>query len=118
MGLAAGLHPDLKILHLIPARRTTIKYLRRMMFGCSVSYCEALAQSFPAEAQSWHRNIPTNMRFGIHLSKVLVQSAVRNRLRFLSVDLAESFGELCGHMRVVGRENHWSLKLARRLGLT
>jgi hypothetical protein len=118
MGLAAGLHPDLKLLHLIPARRTTIKYLRRMMFGCSVSYCEALAQSFPAVVESWRHNVPSSGRFGIQVSKVVMQSAVRNRLQFLSVDLAESLGELCGHMRVIGQENHWSLRLAKRLGLT
>jgi hypothetical protein len=68
--------------------------------------------------ESWRHNVPTTARFGIQLSKVVMQSAVRNRLHFLSVDLAESLGELCGHMRVVGRENHWSLRLARRLGLT
>jgi hypothetical protein len=46
-----------------------------------------------------------------------VLSAVRNRLRFLSIDLAELLGEWCGYFSVLGRENHWTFRLAKRLGL-
>jgi hypothetical protein len=118
MGLAAGLHPDLRVLHLIPGSRTTIKYLRRLMFGCALSYCQALAQSFPSEADEWRRNVPNAARCGIQLSKVVMQNAVRTHLRFLSVDLAELLGEICGHLSVAGYDNHWTFTLARRLGLT
>ena len=41
MGLAAGMHPDLKTVHLIPGSRATVKYLRRLMFGCSISHYRA-----------------------------------------------------------------------------
>jgi hypothetical protein len=117
MGLAAGTHPDLRLLHLIPGSRSTTRYLRRLIFGCAVSHYLALAQSFPSRAEGWRRHVPTLPRFGIQVSKVVMESALRNRLRFLSIDLAELLGEWCGHMSVAGRENHWTFTLARRLGL-
>jgi hypothetical protein len=117
MGLAAGTHPDLRLLHLIPGSRSTIKYLRRLMFGCSISHYRARAQSFPLQAVAWRRIDPTLLGYGIQLSRVVLVSARRNRLRFLSIDLAELLGEWCGHLSVLGRENHWTFTLAKRLGL-
>ena len=117
LGLAAGTHPDLKLLHLIPGSRSTIKYLRRLMFGCASSHYRARAQSFPQEAEALRRSVPTLARYGIQVSKVLMLSASRNRLRFLSIDLAELLGEWCGHLSVAGREKHWTFTLAKRLGL-
>jgi hypothetical protein len=117
MGLAAGTHPDLRILHLIPGSRSTPQYLRRLMFGCAISHYRARAQSFPDQAEAWRRVVPTLPRYGIQVSKVIMLSALRNRLRFLSIDLAELLGEWCGHLSVLGRENHWTFTLAKRLGL-
>jgi hypothetical protein len=117
LGLAAGIHPDLKLLHLIPGSRSTLTYLRRLTFGCAMSHHQALAQSFPDVAEAWRHRVPTLPRRVIQLSKVLMLSGSRNRLRFLSIDLAELLGEWCGHLSVVGRENHWTFTLAKRLGL-
>jgi len=117
MGLATGSHPDLRMLHLIPGSRSTTKYLRRLMFGCAISHYRARAQSFPDQADLWRRVNPSLPRYGIQASKVVMLSALRNRLRFLTIDLAELLGEWCGHLSVLGRENHWTFTLARRLGL-
>jgi hypothetical protein len=117
LGLAAGTHPDLKLRHLIPGSRSTIKYLRRLMFGCASSHYRARAQSFPWEGDVMRRSVPTLARYGMQVSKVLILSASRNRLRFLSIDLAELLGEWCGHLSVAGREKHWAFALAKRLGL-
>lgn len=118
MGLAAGLHPELRLLHLIPGHRTTTKYLRRLTFSCATSHCRALAQSFPDQAELWRRNVPTSAWYGLHLTRVVALSAMRDRGRFLSIDLAESLGEMCGHLDVAGYDGHWTQRLARRLGLT
>jgi hypothetical protein len=117
MGLAAGIHPDLKMVHLIPGSRATVKYLRRLLFGCSISHYRARAQSFPAQAEAWRRVVPTLPRYGIQVSKVVMTSALHNRLQYLSIDLAELLGAWCGHLSVLGRENHWTFALARKLGL-
>jgi hypothetical protein len=117
LGLAVGIHPDLKLLHLIPGSRSTVKYLRRLIYGCAISHYRARAQSFPHEAEAWRRSVPTLPRYGIQVSKVLMLSASRHRLRFLSIDLAELLGEWCGHLSVAGRESHWTFTLAKRLGL-
>jgi hypothetical protein len=118
MGAAAGLHPDLQLQHLIPGRRTTVQYLRRLYFGCAVSHLQALAQSFPDETAAWHGYAPSNLRLALQASRVVVQSAVRDRLRFLTLDLAELLGEWCGYLTVAGRQGHWTFRLARRLGLS
>ena len=117
MGYAAGIHPDLTLLHLIPGHRSTPTYLRRLMFGCGYSHLCALAQSFPQAAESWPRTVPSLARRGIQVSKVVATSAVQNRFRFLSIDLAGLLGEWCGHLSAVGREDHWAFSLARRLRL-
>ena len=71
MGLAAGSHPDLRLLHLIPGSRSTMKYLRRLMFGCAISHYRARAQSFPPQAEAWRRSVPTLPRYGMQVSKVV-----------------------------------------------
>jgi len=116
LGAAAGLHPDLKLRHLIPAKRTTLPYLRRLNFGCAVSHLQALAQSFPQETAAWRGYAPSNLRLAMQAARVVVQSAVRNRMRFLTVDLAELLGQWCGYLSVAGRNAHWTFRLAKRLG--
>lgn len=116
MGAAAGVHPDLKLQHLIPSKRTTMQYLRRLMFGCAASHYQALAQSFPDETADWRRYRPSNRRLALQAVKVVGQSAIRNHLRFLTIDLAELLGEWCGVLSVAGRQGHWTFRLAKRLG--
>jgi hypothetical protein len=118
MGAAAGVHPDLTLHHLIPGRRTTVQYLRRLNFGCAVSHLQALAQSFPEETAAWQGYAPSTLRLAMQASRVVVHSAVRDRWRFLTLDLAELLGEWCGYLTVAGRHRHWTFELAKRLRLT
>jgi hypothetical protein len=95
-----------------------MRYLRRLNFGCAVSHCRALAESFPSTGEALRRNVPGAASFCLQVSKLVARSAVRSRFRFLSVDLAELLGEWCGHMSVAGRDHHWTFRLARTLRLT
>lgn len=118
MGLAAGVHPDLRLQHLIPGSRCTMRYFRRLMFGCGISHYRARAQSFPEQAVLARKHVPSIGRYGLQVVKVVAQSASQNRFRFLTIDLAEMLGEWCGHASVAGRDNHWVFSLARTLRLT
>lgn len=117
MGLAAGIHPELAVSHLIPANRTTLPYLKRLAFGCGMSYHPAMVQSFPAAAVAQVR--ASGWRDGVGLLGFLLRRAARGRIRFLGVDFANLLGLLCGRMLVEGRgSDHWTFRLARGLGLT
>ncbi|WP_158796531.1 glycosyltransferase [Pedobacter sp. L105] len=46
-GAAAGVAPDLKIIHVVPAKRTTFDYLKRWTYGTTVCYSTCVAEVFP-----------------------------------------------------------------------
>lgn len=47
MGLSAGTSPVLRLVHIIPAKRVTLDYLKRLNYGVSSSYYKALYEMFP-----------------------------------------------------------------------
>jgi hypothetical protein len=116
MGLAAGVHPGLRMTHVIPASRTTFPYLKRLAFGSGVSYQPCLAQSFPELRPSG--NVPTTRQHATALAWFVAGRAARGNVRFLSVDFANLLGLVCGHLLFEGYgRDHWTFRLARRLGL-
>ncbi|SMC71187.1 glycosyltransferase [Pedobacter africanus] len=46
-GAAAGVSPALKITHMVPHKRTSLNYLKRLAFGTSVCYSTCLVEVFP-----------------------------------------------------------------------
>jgi len=75
MGLSAGTSPDLKLLHLIPAKRTTRKYLVELYYGLGHSYYRALQEMFPAVSNKVKkRSIPGRIAFVL---KTLVRSGFK-----------------------------------------
>lgn len=46
-GAAAGVAPGLKVTHMVPAKRTTLAYLKRLTYGTSVCYSTCLVEAFP-----------------------------------------------------------------------
>jgi hypothetical protein len=118
MGLSAGVHPELAMTHLIPGNRTTVSYLKRLAFGCGMSYHPALAQSFPPQ-QHGPSTPPPAWRDAVNLAAFLLRRMVRGRVRFLSIDFANLLGLMCGRVVVEGRgQSYWTFRLARTLGLT
>ena len=47
MGLSAGTSPLLKLTHIIPAKRLSVDYLKKLNYGVSNSYYKALQETFP-----------------------------------------------------------------------
>jgi hypothetical protein len=119
MGLAAGIHPDLRMTHLIPGSRATLAYMKRLAFGCGMSYYPSIAQSFPRAFDAADANLPTTRQQATELLRFVLGYVRRGRLRFLSLDFANRLGLMCGRLAVGGYgDNHWVFKLARRLRLT
>jgi hypothetical protein len=118
MGMAAGVHPDLQVTHLIPGSRATSRYMQRLAFGCGISYHPAMVQSFP-DASGGRQPVSSAWRDAVGLARFAARHVVRGRVRLLPIDFANLLGLLCGRVMVEGSgTGHWSFKLARRLGLT
>lgn len=114
MGLAAGVHPQMQVMHLIPGHRATVKYMKRVAFGCGVSYLPALMQSFPEQQRARHTGAP-----GGRFKRLVKPTTWSARLRHLPVEVGNAMGLMCGRLRVAGHnEQHWMFRLARRFGLT
>lgn len=64
MGYLAGTSPTLKLQHVIPGKRTTLKYLTALNYGISFSYYNALKEMFPDyELPHSRRTIINKMTF-------------------------------------------------------
>ncbi len=118
MGTAAGVHPDLRVTHLIPGSRASVTYMKRLAFGCGMSYHPALVQSFPPQPHG--RSAPSAAwRDAASLAAFLIRRTLQGRVRFLSIDFANLLGLVCGRVVVEGRgQSYWTFRLARTLGLT
>ncbi|NMG05955.1 glycosyltransferase [Brasilonema sp. UFV-L1] len=101
MGLAAGVSPDLKIKHLIPGKRATLKYIRRLTFGTASSYMPALIGSFPSEKEKALAAIPSNKTILHNIFKIIRRRIFKFQYKLLLIDLAHYVGEVVGTLRSV-----------------
>ncbi len=60
---SVGSHPSLKLIHIIPQRRTTIKYLCSLNYNVSKSYYKAFYEMFPEKKELFRHNLlsPVNI---------------------------------------------------------
>jgi Glycosyl transferase family 2 len=116
MGFAAGMHPELQVTHLIPAKRCTIAYVNRVVFGCASSYLPALVQSFPSETANVSKRVPSSW----HILKTIFRIALRNILRLrvwqLTPELAGFIGDTVGWLRASdSKGRRWVFGLVKLL---
>lgn len=62
-GAAAGVAPDLKMTHTVPARRATFGYLKRLTYGTSVCYSTCVSEVFPDYILELKRRKVSKRRF-------------------------------------------------------
>ncbi len=114
MGLAAGISGDLRIVHMIPAKRANLAYMKRLAFGTSSSYLPALVSSFPELRAS----LPTprsEAQIAWTALKMTVRSLLHLRLKVLPVDLATVLGGFLGATRAAGVRSPRIERLAKAL---
>lgn len=46
-GAAAGVVPEMKLVHMVPGKRTTLAYLKRLTYGTSICYSTCMLEVFP-----------------------------------------------------------------------
>jgi hypothetical protein len=112
-GLAAGISPELRIKHMIPAKRSTLRYMKRLCYGTSSSYLPVLVDSFPSE-RSKLPSAPSDGRIVMTMLKIAARHLLRMRLRLLPIELATYLGSTAGLVRASGSKRR-SLELSIRL---
>lgn len=117
-GFSAGVHPGLSIDHLVPARRSTVDYLKRVAFGTSSSYCPAFYQSYPHIDEKKRGKPPSSRKIMLRLFMTTLRQVKRRRLRLLPVEVAVILGEVIGRCRAINSERPaWVFSLAKRMKL-
>jgi glycosyltransferase involved in cell wall biosynthesis len=114
MGFAAGIHPGMRVNHLIPRRRCSAAYIRRVVFGCAASYPPAFFESFPSERR--HISVFGNRQVIMELCRLASRSVVRLRFRKMQVEIANYLGRVLGTARAAQCPiQRWMLGLAKLL---
>ena len=116
MELAAGISGELRIQHMIPAKRANLRYMTKLAYGTSSSYLPALVSSFPSEKSSLPAP-PADSRIAWDALKIILRHALRMRFRLLPFELAVYFGRLAGLVRATGTERKSVARGARLLGI-
>lgn len=62
-GTAAGVCPDLKLIHMVPGKRTTFEYLKRLTYGTSVCYSTCMLEVFPEYKAVIEKQLVSPKRF-------------------------------------------------------
>jgi len=118
MGQATGVHPQLQMKHLIPARRSNLSYVTKLAFVCASSYAPALVESFPSERANVSNGIPSNANILKQIFQITSRRLLRLRVRDLTVELANFLGQVVGALRAArSNKRRWVFGLVKVLKL-
>jgi glycosyltransferase involved in cell wall biosynthesis len=62
-GVAAGVSPCLKLVHMVPGKRTSFSYLKKLTFGTSVCYSTCIVEVFPGQLFELQRRLVSERKF-------------------------------------------------------
>ena len=118
MGQAAGVHPELQMRHLIPAKRCNVAYVKRLTFGVASSYSPALVESYPSERASVSNRIPSNGYILKRIIQIMSRGLLRLRVSYLTWELANFLGHVVGELRAArSKKRQWVFGLVKLLKL-
>ncbi|PZR25074.1 MAG: hypothetical protein DI535_19630 [Citrobacter freundii] len=101
MGYAAGVSPQLKLTHIIPAARANAGYLRRLAYGTSLCYASCLTQVFPEKRQLIRKQKMPQRRLVRKSLKKWIRLAFNNDAH-RSFELAFFIGNNCSNYIALG----------------
>jgi len=94
-GGAAGIAPALKITHIIPGKRTSPAYLKRLAYSTSLCYATCVAQVFPEYRQQVISELKPPAKFSRQSFKKFLRLLLAgNTLK--QCRLAAEIGDMCG----------------------
>jgi hypothetical protein len=106
MGFAAGISSTLQIRHVVPAKRSTLEYIKRLCFGTASSYLPVLVSSFP-DQRSTLPQPPSDGRITATVFRIVLRHVRRRTIRFLSIEIATYLGSIVGLVRLTGQRRPW-----------
>lgn len=115
LGFGAGVDPELGVKHIIPGKRTSLDYLKRLTFGNSICYATCVSEVFPEQLVKLNANL-------IKEGKLVRKTFKRFIAVKLSSDpvkvleLIDYIGGHCGIYRAIGKPTPKAIDwLLRRL---
>lgn len=101
-GGAAGVAPDLKMTHIVPAKRSTFEYLKKLTYGTSVCYSSCVFEVFPNYLLDLEKKILSDRRFVIKTLKKYLMLFFKSKPK-KTFDLIAFMGSVSGDYRVLNR---------------
>lgn len=118
LGFSVGVSPELKLKHLIPAKRATLDYIKRLTFGTASSYIPALVESFPAEKLKIAQEIPSNGKILLGIFKQIVLGLPKLSYQLLLIDLIGYLGHYVGVLQATNsQKRQWLYQVVKRLNV-
>jgi glycosyltransferase involved in cell wall biosynthesis len=104
-----GISPKLRMGHLIPAKRTSIEYISKLVYGYSSSINEAIVEVFPEEIAK------VKLIKQSELVKLFFKNLLFLRSKFYSkyqfkIDMANAIGEAAGSYKIYNKAEPYWLK--------
>ena len=119
MGRAAGTSPNLKVRHLIPEKRTSLKYIKKLTFGTASSYAPSLVESFPEMREATIAYLPSNYKILTRTARCAVKHSIKLQFHQLQVELADYLGNMLGAAKAINSpQEKWIRKMAEILKIS
>jgi glycosyltransferase involved in cell wall biosynthesis len=113
MGSAAGVAPSLSLTHIVPERRTTFEYLKRLTYGTSICYSTCLSEVFPEELVRIKSHLIPTDNFNIKVLKKMIPLLFKRNVK-KSLSVVSYIGAVSGDYialkRPVPAITNWALK--------
>jgi glycosyltransferase involved in cell wall biosynthesis len=108
-GAAAGVAPNLKLTHIIPAKRANFEYLKRLTYGTSICFSTCVAEVFPAYVTEVQNRVVSERKFVKNAMKKYGKLFFqKNPVK--TFDLINYIGVVCGDYLVLNRPIPSSIK--------
>jgi glycosyltransferase involved in cell wall biosynthesis len=119
MGYAAGVHPGMRLRHLIPASRCTVEYLSRLGFGVCAVLLPATMESFPELRDRGEYAPPSWARYQRQKWLAALREPLMEPAPLRCIHAAARVGDAVGRYIAAGRPvPSWLEREKQRLGLT
>lgn len=105
---AGGVFPEMKLVHVIAERKTSLQYLRKLQFGMANSFPEAYTECFP-----FHRNVMpcfNNWQIFVNFLDIAWVNLIRKRSpKLFSILFCENLGRMhgCNQTRGFNTDSFW-----------
>jgi glycosyltransferase involved in cell wall biosynthesis len=115
-GAAAGVAPGLSLTHIVPAKRTSFEYLKKLTYGTSVCFSTCMKEVYPDYVDTINRQLVSTAKFNRKVLKKIFGVLFAKKVD-KSFALVEYIGMVTGDYLALNKPvpalAAWSLKILR-----